>query len=224
MKKIGKGIGAFCLCILALMITCVIVIIYGICNTNTTILNNKYYISIEELHKDYVLELGRAYDDGASMTDYYPKEIVDYFEENEDVFVICTYSSLIDGKIKEDSLLIYIVKKNDEGYYLEIPHFGISAIHSTPVLLQNNYTSCEYTQSYIEYKNDNYQACYGFAFKKIDEDNEFYFDGVKMKEFKIINPFTDEEFELCYAVSDKVYNFIEMIFVPKNKRHTLIIK
>ena len=224
MKKVGKIISIFYLCIFGLMIICVIVIVYGICNTNTTIFNNKYYISIEELHEDYILELDKAYNAGASMTDYYPKEIVNYFEENDDVFVVCTYSSLIHGKIKEDALFIYIVKKNNEGYYLEIPHFGVSAIHSISVPLYNSYTSCEYTQSYIEYKNNNYQSCYGFAFKRIDNDNDFYFDGVRMNKFRIINPFTEKEVELCYAVSDKVYNFIEMIFVSKNKRHTLIIK
>ena len=223
MKKIGKIFGIIYLTLLGIFVACVIAVVYGICNTTTTIFNNKYYISPEELHKDYVLELDRAYYNGASMTDYYPKEIVDYFETNDDVFVICTYSSLIDGTINEDSLLIYILKKSDKGYYLEIPYFGISAIHATSVPLRNNYTSCEYIQSYIEYKNDNYQACYGFAFKK-DYDNEFYFDNIKMNEFRIKNPFTDEELELCYALSNKVYSFIEKIFIPINKRHTLIIK
>ena len=49
MKKVGKAIGFIYLVLLVLIFVCVFVIIYGICNTRTTIFQNKYYNSIEEL-------------------------------------------------------------------------------------------------------------------------------------------------------------------------------
>ena len=159
------------------------------------------------------------------MTDYYPKSIVDYFEYNNDVFVVCTYSSLIDGEIRDDSLFVYIVKNDDNRYYLEIPHFGLSSIYSALVPLHDDYDSFEYkSEIYTEYKNSTYKLCYGFAYKEVDEDYELYFDDIRMDEIKITNPFTEEKFMLCYAVSDKTYNFVEMLFTPLDKRHTLVIK
>mgnify|MGYP003297370622 CR=1 FL=1 len=62
------------------------------------------------------------------------------------------------------------------------------------------------------------------AAEEVDEDYELYFDDIRMNEIKITNPFTEEKFMLCYAVSDKTYNFIEMLFTPRDKRHTLLIK
>lgn len=225
MKKVGKTIGFIYLILLVLIFVCSFVIIYGVCNTRTTIFQNKYYNSIEELHNDYVKNLDKAYDNGESMTDYYPKSIVDYFEYNNDVFVVCTYSSLIDGEIKDDSLFVYIVKNDDNGYYLEIPHFGLSSIYSALVPLHDDYDSFEYkSKIYTEYKNSTYKLCYGFAYKEVDEDYELYFDDIRMNEIKITNPFTEEKFMLCYAVSDKTYNFVEMLFTPRDKRHTLLIK
>ena len=46
----------------------------------------------------------------------------------------------------------------------------------------------------------------------------------KMNETECMNPFTGEEFILCYASSDKTYNVIESIMTPKDERHTLEIK
>ena len=45
-----------------------------------------------------------------------------------------------------------------------------------------------------------------------------------MNEIKITNPFTEEKFMLCYAVSNNTYNFVEMLFTPRDKRQTLLIK
>ena len=119
----------------------------------------------------------------------------------------------------------YVVKNDDNGYYLEIPYFGLSSIYSSLVPLHDDYDSFEYkSKIYTEYKNSTYKLCYGFAYKEVDEDYELYFDDIRMNEIKITNPFTEEEFMLCYAVSDKTYNFVEMLFTPSDKRHTLLIK
>ena len=45
-----------------------------------------------------------------------------------------------------------------------------------------------------------------------------------MNEIEIINPFSEEEIVICYAVSDKVYNYFEKLFVSNDKMHTLEIK
>ena len=49
------------------------------------------------------------------MTDNYPKELVSYFEDGENVIVLCTYSSDIDSEVNQDSILAYIAKKIPKG-------------------------------------------------------------------------------------------------------------
>ena len=49
MKKVGKAIGFIYLVLLVLIFVCAFAVIYGVCNTRTTIFQNKYYNSIEEL-------------------------------------------------------------------------------------------------------------------------------------------------------------------------------
>ena len=154
----------------------------------------------------------------------YLADSLGYFEEENDAFVVCTYSSLIDSEVVQDSLFVYIVMKDEQGYYLEIPHLGVSTIYGAVIPLHNDYTDWSYKWHYTEYKNTSLKHCYGFAFKNETDDYDLYFDDHKMNEFKCVNPFTEQEFVLCYAVSDKVYNFFEMIFVPMEDRHTLEIK
>lgn len=224
MKKIVKILGIFYLFVFAMLIIGVFILIAAMFNYNTSIFNEKYYETIEELHNDYVAELNKAYNDGASSTDYYPEEIVDYFEESDDVFVICTYSSSIDRKIIESSLYVYVVKKDDKSFYLEIADSGVTEIYFAIIPLNDDYNGRDYDWYYTEYKNKEYKVCYGFAYKNIKSNYELYFDDGKMNEVKCMNPFSGEEFILCYATSNKVYNFFEMLFVPKDERHTLKIK
>ena len=61
-------------------------------------------------------------------------------------------------------------------------------------------------------------------YKASDDIRKFYFDSTEMSEVKCVNPFTGEEFILCYASSDKTYNVIESLITPQDERHTLEIK
>ena len=223
MKKNGKILIIICLSILIICVFCIISIIYGICNYNTTIFKNQYYDSVEELHDDYLLELEEAYNNGDSMTDYYPKKIVNYFEEGKNVYVICTYSSLFEADVNTSALLVYILNKNEKGYYLEIPYYGVSAIYSAIIPLHDDYENSDYKKNYMEYKNKNSKICYGFAYKSYSENYNLLFDGNIMEEIEFTNPFTKEQFMLCYGTSNKVYNIIEMLFTPLNERHSLTV-
>ena len=49
------------------------------------------------------------------------------------------------------------------------------------------------------------------------------FDENIMREVEFTNPFTKEQFMLCYGASNKVYNIIEMLFTPLNERHSLTV-
>jgi hypothetical protein len=228
MKKIGKMLGIILAAVwigaLTLFIVSGVIIISQISDYNTTVFNDKTYNTIEELHSDYLEALDLAYNNGDSMTDYYPKELVSYFEDGDDVLVVCKYSSDMNTEVKQDSLLVYIVKKTIEGYHLEIPRMGISAIYMAVIPLHSNYDHFSYDYSYVEYKTPEEKKCYGFAFKDTNADYDLYFDGVKMDEIKCVNPFTDEEFILCYATSDKTYNVLESFMTPKDQRHTLEIQ
>lgn len=228
MKIIGKIFGiAFAVVWISVLILCIVsgvIILLQVSNYSTTVFNDTNYITIEELHYDYIEALEYAHFNGDSMTDYYPKELVSYFEDGENVIVLCTYSSDIDSEVKQDSILAYIAKKNIEGYYLEIPYMGISAIYMAIVPLHSNYDHFTYHYAYVEYKTLEEARCYGFAFKDSSASHTMLFDGVKMDEIECVNPFTGEEFILCYAASDKTYNVLESFMTPKDERHTLEIQ
>ena len=225
MMKIFKGATLLILISLTLVFfISITLIIYGICNRNMTLFQNKYYDTVEELHYEYLLEFEKSYNNGDSMTDYYPEKLVNYFEDNDVVYVICTYSSLIDKNVETDSLMVYILNKNHNGYYLEIPYYGISAIYSAIIPLHDNYENLDYKKNYTEYKNKDFEVCYGFAYKNNKESYNLLFDDSIMKEIECINPFTNEEFILCYGTSQKVYNLIGMILTPLEERHILTIQ
>ena len=222
--KALKFLSVIWISVVIIMLISGVIIIAQISNYNTIVFNDTTYETIEELHNNYLEALDRAYKNGDSMTDNYPKELVSYFEDGEDVIVLCTYSSSIDGESNRDSLLVYIAKKTNEGYYLEIPNMGISAVYMAIIPLHSNYEHFSYDYSYMEYKTPEEKKCYGFAFKDSSASHTMYFDGVKMDEKECTNPFTGEKFILCYASSDRTYNVIQSFIVPKEERHTLEIK
>ncbi len=139
------------------------------------------------------------------------------------VFVVCTEKDKHDVQI-EDELFIYAIKETDAGYVLEVPFWGESAIPCAHVQLKEEYSSYDYHYMALQYVTEDDSLCFGFMYKKATDTRQVYFDGVKMKEIECINPFTGEEFILCYATSNKTYNVIESIMTPKDKRHTLEIK
>jgi hypothetical protein len=224
LRILGVTLAAIFVSVLILFVVSVIIVFAQITNYNTTVFNDTTYATIEQLHHDYIEALEFAYYNGDSSTDNYPKELVSYFEDGEDVMVVCTYSSNIGSEVKQDSLLVYIVKKTVDGYYLEIPSMGISSIYMAVIPLHSDYDHFTYDSSCVEYKTIEQKKCYGFAFKNASADYTLYFDGLKMKETECMNPFTGEEFILCYAASDKTYNVIESLITPQDERHTLEIK
>ena len=195
------------------------------------IMREKYYETVEDLFKDFLVYQDYEFHHG--MCDCFAREIIEYFEDGDDVFIICKfssrgdYSNYTDGEISSDQFLVLKGEKNENGYHLEIPLWmgisGIYAIYYAIVPLHDNY----YISAFPSYGSNTVQIqnkCYGFAYKSIDETRSLYFDGNKMKEIECINPFTDEPFILCYSDEGKFYSLFEKLFVPQHKRHTLEIK
>lgn len=183
-----------------------------------TNLNDKSYATIEELHEDYKTACYSEVD-----LDTYPNEIVQTIQVEDFVFVVCTETKSNGLEIK-DELLIYAVKTVNGGYILEVPYWGVDAIPRAHVQLTEDYSSFDYHYMDLQYVTENDSVCFGFMYKTVDDTRQFYFDGAEMSEVKCVNPFTGEEFILCYASSDKTYNVIESLITPKDERHTLEIK
>ena len=183
-----------------------------------TNLNDRTYSTIEELHQEYKTVCYSDVD-----IDHYPDEIVQTIQYEDFIFVVCT-EKISNGSKVEDELLIYAVKPTNDGYILEVPYWGVSAIPRAHLQLGEDYSSFDYHYMDLQYVTENDSVCFGFMYKSADDTREFYFDGIEMSEVKCVNPFTGEEFILCYASSDKTYNVIESIMTPKDERHTLEIK
>ena len=226
MKRTIKTIVAVLICIGSLFSVS--------CNSTTKEkemdMRDKYYDAVDELFDDYLMYLDYSYHHG--MTDYFSREIVEYFEDGDDLFVICKFCSrnnYTDGTVWQDQLLVFVAEKSENGYHLEIPLWmgieGIYAVNTAIVPLHDDYNNKAFP-SYHSWGNTVQlrTKCYGFAYKSIDETRSLYFDGNKMKEIECINPFTNEPFILCYSDEGKFYSLFEMLFVPQHKRHTLEIK
>lgn len=222
MRKILKVLGmtfsvVWIAAVIIWFISCGI-LLWSLSVVECTNLNDKSYTTIEELHEDYKSVCYSDVD-----IDIYPDEIVLTFKVEDFIFVVCTEKNDNDIQI-EDELLIYAIKETDEGYILEVPYFGVSVIRRAHVQLKEEYSSYDYHYMAMQYVTENDSLCFGFMYKKSTDTRQFYFDGVKMDEIKCANPFTGEEFILCYAASDKTYNVIESLMTPKDERHTLEIK
>ncbi|MBQ9125090.1 MAG: hypothetical protein IJY13_00355 [Clostridia bacterium] len=226
MKKVAKLVLIVLLVLIMFSFSsCAIYGLSVIGNRNTSILNDTRYRSIEDLHEAYLTAFSEAYYTRGPTSDFYPKEKVFDFSEGSDVFVVCTYSSQMDGVDESNSLMIYIAKQDSDGYYLEVPdNFGVGSIFCAILYFNTNYEALANEWYYSEYITKDLDVCYGFAYKNKNDDYTLYFDGVKMKEVSCIDPFTQEEFTLCYGISDKTYSVLEMFFIRKNKRHTLEVK
>ena len=185
--------------------------------SDADIFNNTKYSTVEELHAAY--QAGYEQFPGACR----PCDIVTYFSKESEVFVICTYAHCANSGIYQEKLIAYIVKKDQEGFYLECTR-GIANINQAIFDLKNDYEDILNDLYYAEYRTRSQNNCYAFVYKSKSEPIDLYFDGVKMDETICINPFTQEEFILCYATSNKTYSILECLFVPMEKRHTLEVK
>ena len=186
--------------------------------TKHTNFNDKHYSTIDELHEDY-----KTFCYSDSDVNIYPNEIMLTIPMEDFVFVVCTEKDKYDAEI-EDELLIYAIKETEDGYILEVPFWGESAIPRARVQLKEEYSSYDYHYMALQYVTENDSLCFGFMYKNATDTRQLYFDGVKMKETECTNPFTGEEFILCYAASDKTYNVLESFITPKDERHTLEIQ
>ena len=211
--KIIAGIWIFFVIILILS---GVGLLWSLSVVECTNLNDKCYTTVEELHEDYK---NACYSD--VDVNRYPDEILLTFNAEDFVFVVCTEKG---GPDAEDELIIYAIKETDEGYILEVPFWGVSAIRRAYVQLTDEYSSYDYHYMALQYVTENDSVCFGFMYKKATDTRQLYFDGVKMDEVKCTNPFTNEEFIICYAASDKTYNVFEALTTPKDERHTLEYK
>ena len=184
-------------------------------------MGNKYYETVEELHKDYVITKEYAYNNSGDTSPYNTRDIVQYFEDSDVVIVICTYAHSPTDEIYKDSLYIYFIEKTENGYHLEMPSLGVYNLSWAELPFSEDYSN---SSVYLWPGSQYHNKCYGFAYKSIDETRSLYFDGNKMKEIECINPFTNEPFILCYSDEGKFYSLFEKLFVPQHKRHTLEIK
>lgn len=220
-----KAIKSICVIIAVVWISLIIVgvlsglaLLWSMSVKKCTNLNDKSYATIEELHEDYKTACYSEVD-----LDTHPNEIVQTIQVKGFVFVVCT-ETMSNGSEIKDELLIYAVKSVNGGYILEVPYWGVAAIPRAHVQLTEDYSSFDYHYMDLQYVTENDSVCFGFMYKTVDDTRQFYFDGTEMSEIKCVNPFTDEEFILCYASSDKTYNVIESIITTKDERHSLEIK
>ena len=196
-------------------------------NEKVGILNDKKYDNIDELHSDYRALLAKLPESQNGDIDCFPYEIVTHFRNGKNVYVVCTYTSQFANindaeKPNQDELLIYIVKWED-GYYLELPRsWTLGSVTHAHVELHTNYEEAiKYRNNFKEVREQNTKICYGFAYKNIGDKHDLLFDGVTMDEIECQNPFTGDEFILCYAISNKTYTPYERLFIPAIKQHTI---
>ena len=196
-------------------------------NEKVGILNDKKYDTIDELHSDYRELLAKLPESQNGDIECFPHEIVMHFKNGNNTYVVCTYTSLFANindaqKLNQDKLLIYIVKWED-GYYLELPRdwtFG-SVTHAQVELHTNYEEAIKYRHNFEEVREQDSKICYGFAYKNTGDKHALLFDGVTMDEVDCKNPFTGDEFILCYAISNKTYTPFERLFIPAIKQHTI---
>lgn len=196
-------------------------------NEKIGILNDKKYDSIEELHNDYRALFAKLPESQNGDIDCFPYEIVAHFKNGNIVFVVCTYTSLFANindsqNLDQGQLYIYIVKW-EEGYYLELPrNWTFGHVTHAHVELHTNYEEAiKHRNNFEEVEEQNDKICYGFAYKNIDDKHTLLFDDVTMDEVECRNPFTGENFVLCYAVSNRTYTPFERLFIPTIKQHTI---
>ena len=221
MKTIGKIFVIILACSMVLfLLICFIALIYYLEDDQTTWLNDKLYNSIEELHIDYK---NACYDEPS--IDYIPDEIVFTHCVGDSVLVVCTEKPRCCSKY-DDYLNIYVVKYIDGRFALVVPTLGgIAYVDSAEIYMHNDYGSLDYLyDAHMQYISKEEKICYGFAYKRVDDTYDLYFDGNKMDEVKCVDPFKNEEFILCYATSNKVYNTFQAIVTPREKRHTFEAK
>jgi hypothetical protein len=214
MEKAGKIIAWIWLVSLLILVLSLITLFICLSIDKCTLLNDKKYDTIEELHEDYKWA---CYTD-PDLT-YYPNRIVFTHDIKNYVFVFCTEA--YKGDEFDTHLTSYVVKIVDEQYVLEVPYFGVASVPRADLPLHDNYTHRDYYDSYMQYVTENEALCFAFAYKGLGESNDIYFDGYKMQEIKCTNPFTNEEFLLCYSTSPKTYTALEAICIPEENRHTL---
>ena len=184
--------------------------------SDTYIFNNTKYSTVEELHTAYQAGINQF------PSACYPQDLVMYFSNGSEVFVVCTYSHYENSEL-ENKLMVYVAKKDESGFYLECSR-GLANINQAWLELNDDYEDILNDLYYAEYMTKTCNQSYGFVYKNKAATIDLYFDGVKMDEIICINPFTREEFILCYATSNKTYSILECLFIPMEKRHTLEVK
>ena len=217
MKKVAKFALIIILIFILLLLSSCIGMFTSLESRDVYVLNDTKYHTIEDLHQAYC-----AHYESDTQTDYYPRDMVMYFCKDNNVFVVSTYSTELGGAVYEDVLWVYIAKQDADGYYIELPKADV--IEYAKLYLHDDYVEIADKWYYTEHRRKNEDLCYAFVYKSKDEPINLYFDGVKMDETICINPFTQEEFILCYATSNKTYSTLECLVIPMEKRHTLEVK
>ena len=170
-------------------------------------IKGRKYDTIEELHADFVYETDRQAEESL---DYHARELIDYFQIEDKWFMFSTYSrDGVEKELVEGYLYVKSVRTKDGKFMIEEPYMADVALHS-------DYDDLDYDGYYASYvirvKLNGKKKAVGFAYKPKDADYDLYFDGVKMQTREVINPFTGETFDLCYAVSPKNMRYINVLF------------
>ncbi len=219
MKKILhkslKGTGIFFIGCFVLLVICSVIGICYLVFDKSTVLDNKQYDSIEELHNDYVRVTST---DGDPDRDHFPRELIGYVNFDNACIAICTYAHDENKEIDQEELYAYLIEENEGKFILRNPSL-ISASAIFP--LNSNYQSNDYDSYYFQCYFTEEEYSIGIAYKDVTEARKLYFDGNEMCEKEMINPITGERFILCYGKSDKTYNYIQKLFTKPEERHTL---
>ena len=205
--------------ILKIFIVLILLFTASSCSFSKPILDGRSYDTIEELYEDFKKE-HKVKD---IVTDFYPIKLTFYVNIEDKWFVFSTYSSSRYDDVNYDSLYGFVVRENEnKKYELQTPEF---AGQWCELPLSNDYDGNDYHCYYfMDCKLNGEKKSIGFAYKEIDDTYNLYYDGIKMEEEIFINPFTNKEFILCYAVSDVTYNVIKNIFVNLKDRHSLEVR
>ena len=214
MKKTKKYhvIAVICIIGITIYIASMICGFIIVANEELRFLEDKEYGSIKELHCDYIKAYCNKFGDDSGIHEY-PRDFVFCVNIEDKWFVFCTESDYSDGaygEIDSHELWIYLVTERN-GKYI----FGTEenkSISGRLKLKDDYFDGYGLSVDYDSMKDFNSKnETIFFAYKNKENPKKFYFDGNKMQEIKAINPVTNEEFILCYGISDRTQSGVDVI-------------
>ena len=215
-KRVFIYIGTFFLVFVSIALF--LSLVFAFESRNDTYLDGKEYDSIEELHADLIETMNNKASDSE---DFWIKDLITYFEIEDIVDFVSTYSSSRDHEIEENELFVQFAKRENEKYHLLTPIEGYSKFAVLRIGDKFTYGGDYWYYATIKVNNSKKSIC--FLYKDVDETRSVYFDGNKTSEHITINPFNNMGFYICYALSFPD-SFFDRIFIHRERRHLVELK